>query len=182
MNNPKAADDVIAALNELEVPYMVVGALSSNLWGNPRSTQDADFVVQMEPDRINELSDRLGPEFILDRQLGFETVTGTQRYQFQVKDSPFKIEIFFLTEDSFAQSRFSRRLKFQNGDQVVYVPTAEDVIVQKLRWHRARDLEDVATVIRIQKDNLDWTYIEKWCAAVGVSDQLVAVRNQGPDS
>ena len=41
----------------------------------------------------------------------------------------------------------------------VYLPTAEDVIVMKLRWCRGKDRDDVAIVLAVQGDGLDFDYI-----------------------
>jgi hypothetical protein len=40
---------VIDALNQLGIPFMLVASFSSNLYGIPRSTKDADFVIQLDP-------------------------------------------------------------------------------------------------------------------------------------
>jgi hypothetical protein len=45
MNSEALTVLVVDALNELGVAYMLVGSFSSNLYGIPRSTKDADFVV-----------------------------------------------------------------------------------------------------------------------------------------
>ena len=37
----------------------------------------------------------------------------------------------------------------------------------KLRWARPKDKEDVKDVMFVQQDNLDWSYIEKWCGQHG---------------
>jgi len=71
---------VIDALESLGVPYMVVGSFSSNLWGIPRSTHDADFVVELGATPASEVHRRLGPDFRLDPQMSFETVTSTYRF------------------------------------------------------------------------------------------------------
>lgn len=176
MTAPDAALEVIRALEAMDVAYMIVGSLSSNMWGNPRSTRDADFVVEMGLDRINELADRLGRDFVFDRQLGFETITGTQRYQFEVKGTHYKIEVFFLTDDAFGKSRFARRRRVDFEGVATWMPTPEDVVVQKLRWHRPKDVEDAAAVIKVQSAFLDWPYIEKWCGHFGVTDLLNEVR------
>ena len=38
---------VVKALESVRIPYMIVGSFSSNAYGIPRSTKDADFVVQL---------------------------------------------------------------------------------------------------------------------------------------
>ena len=69
-------------------------------------------------------------------QPSFETVTGTFRDRVRVPPLAFEIEIFHLSADAHDQSRFQRRRKVMDelvGCEV-YVPTAEDVIIMKLRW------------------------------------------------
>ena len=38
---------VVDVLNKSGIPFMLVGGFSSNCHGIPRSTKDADFVVQL---------------------------------------------------------------------------------------------------------------------------------------
>lgn len=49
MNSLEATAAVIDALEELRIPYMLVGAFSSNAYSIARSTKDADFVVTFLP-------------------------------------------------------------------------------------------------------------------------------------
>ncbi len=48
----KTGEDAVAALlgilNREGVPYMIVGSFSSNRYGVPRATHDADFVAVMQ--------------------------------------------------------------------------------------------------------------------------------------
>ncbi|HEX3152440.1 MAG TPA: hypothetical protein VHR66_30480 [Gemmataceae bacterium] len=62
----EAAGLVVQTSRELGIPIMIVGSLSSNYYGIPRSTNDADLVVQLQPGQLMELVKRLGPEFRLD--------------------------------------------------------------------------------------------------------------------
>ncbi len=54
----------------------------------------------------------------------------------------------------------------------VWIPTAEDVIVQKLRWHRDKDLGDVRNVIAVRSGELDWEYIRRWAGTHGTLELL----------
>ena len=42
--NEQTVREVVRALNELGIPYMAVGSVSSNVHGIARLTNDADFV------------------------------------------------------------------------------------------------------------------------------------------
>jgi len=171
---------VIDALNQSAIPYMLVGSFSSNLYGVPRSTRDADFVLQLESTPINTLVSLLGPDYRLDPQMSFETVTATTRYKLHHTATAFTIELFLLSPDPHDQLRFARRLQTVFNARHVFVPTPEDVIITKLRWskqgQRAKDLDDVRNVLAIQLPNLDMPYIRSWCAqhnTVGLLDRLL---------
>lgn len=51
---------VIRSLDQLGIPYMLVGSYSSNFYGQPRMTKDADFVLQLPNDQIAALASLLG--------------------------------------------------------------------------------------------------------------------------
>jgi hypothetical protein len=59
---------VVDALDKLQIPYMVVGSFSSNVYGKPRSTKDADFVIQLDDKSISTLAAQIGSDFVLDPQ------------------------------------------------------------------------------------------------------------------
>ncbi len=180
MRPEEATAAVIDALDSLQIPYMLVGSLSCNYYAIPRSTQDADFVVQLDAGAISSLATRLGPAFQLDRQMSFETVTLTNRYVLRVAESEFVVELFLLSDDEHDRERFARRRRERILDRDVPIPTAEDVIVTKLRWSRAgrrgKDLDDAQNVIAVQGDRIDWDYVTRWCDRHGTRDLLDRVR------
>jgi hypothetical protein len=143
-----------------------VGSYSSNYYGRPRSTKDADFVLILSENELTTLRAALGSDFKLDPQISFETITMTTRYVILHPATAFKIELFLLTDDPHDQSRFSRRQQVDFEGRPTWLPTVEDVIIQKLRWSRggkrAKDISDAAEVIRLQKPKLDLAYIRYW--------------------
>jgi hypothetical protein len=169
---------VIRVLKDKGIPYMVVGSLAGNLYGIPRATQDADFVIQLGDTSIRDVVHSLGPGFRLEPQLSFETVTMTQKFLVHAPTGPFQIELFLLTDDPFDQSRFKRRMVMPLFGDTAVDATAEDMIVQKLRWARRKDLDDLVNIISMQNDRLDWPYIEKWCRDHGTTDLLAQLREE----
>ena len=182
----EVAARVVAAFDELGIEYFLAGSFSSNYYGIPRSTKDADFVAVLSG-KIGMLEAALGSGLELDAQTSFETVTGTLREIIRVPSVPFEVEIFHLSKDSHDQSRFERRRTV--FDELVgceiCLPTAEDVIVTKLRWavraKRSKDADDVRDVIAVQGDEvLDWEYIHHWCAEHGTRELLDEIRASIP--
>jgi hypothetical protein len=172
---------LLAAFDAAEIPYMVVGSYSSNFYGIPRMTKDADVVVHLPSSGWSKLPSLLPDGIEMEDQMGFEMVTATRRELLRVKDSLFQIELFRLSEDAHDQSRFQRRLRQAIFPDVnVSLPTAEDVIVQKLRWSRGakrpKDFADAVAVMQVQGNSLDWPYIERWCAEHGTLDVLAEAK------
>lgn len=144
-------------------------------------TKDADVVVNLPSSGWSKLPSLLPEGIEMEDLMGFEMVTATRRELLRVKDSLFQIELFRLSEDAHDQSRFQCRLRqpiFQDVD--VSLPTAEDVIIQKLRWSRGakrpKDFADAVAVMQVQGKSLDWPYIERWCAEHGTLDVLAEAK------
>lgn len=171
-----AALHVAEALNTANIPYMLVGSFSSNYYGIARSTQDADFVIQTATSLDASFAHVLGAHFEAEPQMSFETNTWTQRQEFRIRGGLFKVKFFRLSDDPHDLERFARRQPVQLRGKTVFLPTAEDVVIWKLRWARAKDREDVRAVISVQQDRLDWLYIESWCLQHGTRDLLSEIR------
>ena len=46
---------VVASLEQLGIDYMVTGSYASNVHGVPRSTRDADFIIEAPPEEVGRL-------------------------------------------------------------------------------------------------------------------------------
>jgi hypothetical protein len=184
MTGDEATLAMIDTLESLGIPYMVVGSFSSNVYGIPRSTLDADFVIQLGPKTIDQISTRLGPDFVVDRQMSFETATGTSRHVIDVLGTAFKIELFHLGDDPHEQERFSRRRRDMVQGRTTWVPSAEDVLITKLRWShrlgRHKDEDDARNLLGVQGDALDWDYIHSWADRHGTRELLDEIRKSIP--
>ncbi len=183
MNSLEATAAVVDALEQAGIPYLLVGAFSSNAYGIARSTKDADFVVSLQAGDLRRLVDRLGPDFRLDPQMKFEVLTGSVRYVMTFLPTDFEIDLFRLSDDSHHAERFRRKQRVQLGElnRRVWIPTAEDVIIQKLRWQRRKDLDDVVNILAVRGNKLDWEYLTRWTALHGTYDLLKELHESIPE-
>jgi hypothetical protein len=158
---------VIAALERAGVPYMLVGSYSSNAFGIPRSTQDADFVIEAGERSLGPVFAALAPDVQFDPQMQLEMVTMTYRYVAVHRESTFKVELFLVSDDPHDRARFNRRQPHPFLGATAMLPTPEDVVVQKLRWatraRRAKDRADASAVLAVQSGKLDLDYVRQWC-------------------
>ncbi len=177
MNLEELAVQVLQAAETTGVPFMAVGAIAAGAYGVPRSTRDLDLLVAVHAGGgIRALMKALEYLLEFDPQSQFDTLTwGTRQVGTTFAKPTFKVELFELFDDPFVQEEFARR-------QRVYVPllqlhtwlpTPEDVVVQKLRWGRNKDLDDARDVLAVQgPENLDLEYIRTWCALHGTTNRL----------
>jgi len=184
MNSEQATAQVVGLLEEIGIQYMLVGAISSNAYGIARATNDADIVAAFDAAGLAQLVRRLGPEFRLDRQMQIETITGSVRNVLTFVPTSFDIELFRLNADEHHQQRFARRRRqwISELQRDAWIPTAEDVVIQKLRWARRKDLDDVQNVIAVSGHRFDWDYINEWTTKHGNRELLNEIRASIPDT
>lgn len=180
MTADEAVVAVLAALDERAIPYMIVGSLASNFHGIPRSTREADFVVQLTPGSLQRLASHLPSGLVLERQGGFEGVSGAVRHVIALVGSAFVCELFELSDDPHDRARFARRLSAVLLTRISFVATAEDMIITKLRWvmgaSRPKDREDIRNILAVQGALLDWAYLDRWSATHGTTKLLEEIR------
>jgi hypothetical protein len=137
-------------------------------------------VIQLGPNDLSAIRHRLHGVFEFDPQTTFESVTGTQCTRVVIPNSGFKLELFRRGNDPHDLARFERRRREKFLRREVFLPTAEDVIVTKLRWseclQRTKDKDDIRDVISVQYQSLDWPYIEQWSAMHGTRQLLDEIR------
>jgi hypothetical protein len=179
------ADLVIAVIEALEaerLPYFLTGSAASMVYGIPRATKDVDFVVEVDGDGIDRLARRLAGRFEFDPRQHLETSTWTRRYILRSSRPVFEVELFIKSDDPHHLEQWSRRRVLRNPilGRDAWMPSPEDVVVQKLRWGRPKDIADVEAVIGVQGAKLDWPYIERWCDAHGSRKRLDEVKASIP--
>ena len=165
------------------IPYMLTGAFATSCYGIPRSTRDVDLVLALEKAAdLMAIMGRLEGEVEFSGQLQFDTLTWGKRMVGTTREAPhFKLELFELFDDPFVQSQFSRRAEIwvETLGRSCYVPTVEDVVVQKLRWARDKDLIDATDVLVVQQpERLDLGYIRHWCREHGSEARLESILSE----
>jgi hypothetical protein len=169
---------VARALEELGIRYLVGGSLASSFHGIPRSTQDADLVVDLRTEQIQLLLSRLQPDFYVDDERAREAVTHRRSFNLIHLASLFKVDLFVLKDEPYPQEEMRRRqpLELSMGSLVVASP--EDTLLQKLLWYRAgnevseRQWQDVLGILKVQRGRLDRAYLERWAESLDLTRLL----------
>lgn len=173
--------DVARLLDEISIPYIVVGSVASSLYGNSRATADVDIVADIQADQVPQLFAALQRDFYVDEQAIRRAVQSRRSFNAIHFESLFKVDVYFLPAEDFAQQQIKRRrLEKVSPDSVqgVYIASPEDTLLAKLRWYRqggevsTRQLTDAAGILKVQGERLDITYLREWADKLNVRDLL----------
>jgi uncharacterized nucleotidyltransferase DUF6036 len=177
---------VAAILEQQGIRYVLVGSFASSIHGMYRSTADIDIVADIKPDQVRPLFEALRHSFYVDDQTMRDAVAQQRSFNAIHFDSVFKVDFFVAKSHDFGTAQLDRRqLRKISPDrnEAVYVATAEDTILAKLRWFRAghetsnTQWNDVIGILGTSKQTLDFDYLRGWAKELGVSDLLEKALN-----
>jgi hypothetical protein len=160
----QAAWEVHQVLDELKLPYAIIGGAAVQIWGEPRFTKDIDLTVLAPVEHFSEtvekLLTRLAPRtedalsFALrSRVLLAETSTG------------YPVDISFGLP-GYEEEVIGRAViqEIAPGKPVRFC-SAEDLIIHKSIAGRGQDVMDVENIVARWKTQLDLPYIRYWLKA-----------------
>lgn len=167
---------VAAALDMNGIPYMLTGSLASSMYGIPRATNDIDIVIA--PTRVQlvslvQLFERVG----LTAQAEVALAALRNRTQFNVIDfrRGWKVDLIIRKDREFSTIEFARKETHDVDGMRLTLATPEDVLLAKLEWVKIGEsqiqLDDVVGILKMQRETLDWDYIEHWVEVLEVQEQ-----------
>lgn len=148
---------VVAFFHEHGYDYAIVGGLAFSQWGEARATMDADFKV-IVPDQ-----DYAAMRATLRRAF-------PQPARLQAPDSPLIVAAevdgvivdFLLAISGYDELIVKRAVERDFGGWTARVCTPEDLIVQKVIAGRPKDWADVESLLIVQHNQIDYSYVDYW--------------------
>ncbi len=177
---------LIEILNRLGIPYALGGSMASSLQGAPRSTKDADLVVDIQSPQTSAFLQAVEPYFLINKEIIAKAVQEKRSFNLIHLESMLKVDIFPVLDEPFWRTEFSRReeVTFLVEGTVVWCTSPEDIILKKLYWYRKggensdRQWQDILEVFRVHTVRLDTPYMDKWSVELQVSDLLAKAIQQ----
>ena len=165
-------EKVLDVLDRLRLPYMIVGSMAVNFYGQPRYTHDLDLVVELAAGHVPALVAAFGPDYYLSEEgIRRALLTGTS-FNLIHPASGFKVDFWLKKAGAFDQLQFDRRRPAAFLGRQAQLASPEDLVLTKLDWFRRFESEkhwkDAETVYWAQRSRLDASYLDAWAPKLGV--------------
>lgn len=158
---------IVAELDRSGIPHMLAGSFASTYHGDPRTTNDIDFVIDPSRAALDAFVSGLDPaRFYVSAEAARSALEQRGQFNIVLLDSGWKVDLILRRERPFSRSEFARREPAEIAGVSLFVATAEDTIVAKLEWTRAgeseRQFRDVVGVVAAAGERLDRAYLARW--------------------
>lgn len=148
-------------LKKDSIPYMVIGGQAVLLYGEPRLTRDIDITLGVGVRELNKLKETISPldlKILVERDEEFVE----RNMVLPTLDEKSGIRVDFIFSFSpYERQAIERAKDIKLGRSLVRFASLEDVVIHKVIAGRARDLEDIKSIL-LKNQKYDSDYIEKW--------------------
>jgi len=178
----RSMDDILRIaceyLNEHNTEYVIVGGMTVIAYGSPRTTMDADFIIQMEIEDMKAFAAFLGDNGFYSEPDDIETALKEKSHFSAVdKETPLRLDIKGVYNETDARTLENRRPMTFQGIKM-FLASPEDVIWGKLSYGSEQDIEDAEGIYARQLPSLDISYLEGICESSGLRKKLDEMRRR----
>jgi len=171
----------LGVLEQLAIPYMLVGSFASTAYGEPRFTQDIDIVLDLSPAQIPAFCAAFpAPDFFLSEPAVHEAVRSHFQFNVLHPATGNKIDFLLPRTDDWGRVQMERRQQVQLlPDRAGIAARPEDVILGKM-WYYAeggseKHLRDITGILRVSGAAVDRKDIRQWADKLGLAEIWQAV-------
>ncbi|MEO0155845.1 MAG: nucleotidyl transferase AbiEii/AbiGii toxin family protein [candidate division WOR-3 bacterium] len=162
MNNQfKAIKEVHDFFTKEGIPYVFIGGIALQFWGEPRFTRDIDLTIRVELGKEEEIIKKILQNFAPRISDAFKFALKNRICLVKSKgDYEIDISLGIPGYEDIIMKR-AVNLELEKG-YIIRICSAEDLIIQKAIASRARDIEDIEGIILRQGKKLNIRYIRRW--------------------
>jgi len=158
-------------LKSRRIPNVLVGAFAFSALGGARATLDVDFMITADSKGLDTLKQKA-------RAMEFEQDKDWERENPLLKDLQIRLihrgipVDIMLPRDSHDREVIERRKRKKMHGKTMWIPTAEDFIIQKLKVGRPRDFEDALVILVYHKRKMDRNYLYQWASSLNIVEEM----------
>lgn len=143
-------EDLLQCLNHAKVRYLLVGAYAVIYYTEPRYTKDIDIWIDASPENASRVFKAL-TEFGAPVAKLSPSVFSDQTCFYQIGIEPNRIDILMKVEGLNFESAWKNRKTVKYGKQKVHILGLKDLVKNKKKVGRSKDLIDVENIERLKK-------------------------------
>ena len=179
------AGELHQIFESINIDYYVNRGVASSIHGEPRSTRDLDLVIEVKPNQIDLLVKTLEASgyycpagAVEDLHCGLGNMLNITH-----TETIANADIYIKDNSPYSISQMNRKILIDVEEiPVFWIASAEDIILQKLRWGKGSKSEkqwrDVLGIIKLQSKNLDYGYLTEWAENLDLVADLSEVLTQ----
>ena len=172
---PEAFKKGIELLQAEGVPFVLIGGLAASLQGEPRNTEDADFMITLPTPRIQRLAHKA-------KELGFDIEpdlaetqwfgSGVVRLWLGPSGSQTAVDLMNCNSDFLRQVAWRAQQARCLGHQVP-IASPEDMLLFKCCAWRPKDVPDAIAIADRHRERLDASYLRQWASWLAAKNPKV---------
>lgn len=157
-------------MNLAGIRYAVTGSVATIFYGEPRLTNDVDFVVFLNDADISRLPNAFpaADYYLPPAEVITVEARREQRGHFNIihLDSGLKADLYLAGRDELNAWALKARREARFGEEPVSLAPPEYVIVRKLEYYREggsdKHLRDIRSILALQDNKLDASALNDW--------------------
>ena len=157
----KLLKELSRKLKRHTIPYMVIGGQAVLLYGEPRLTRDIDITLGTGIEgliKIMPIISALRLKILVEHPQDF--VRRTMVLPTIEEESGIRVD-FIFSFSPYERQAIERARDVNLGRTLIKFASLEDVVIHKMIAGRARDIEDVKSILT-KNPNFDAGYVERW--------------------
>ena len=161
---PEAFKKGLELLEAERVPFVVIGGLAASLQGEPRNTEDADFMITLPATKVHRLAQKakelgfdIEPDLAETQWLG----SGVIRLWLGPAGNQTAVDLMNCNSEFLRQAAWRAQPARCLGHQVS-IASPEDMLLFKCCAWRPKDIPDAIAIADRHKGRLDASYLRQW--------------------
>jgi hypothetical protein len=175
-NSEDFLKNMVTALGDSGIAYMVSGSVASSFHGQPRATNDVDIVIAPTEKQLESFLQSIAAEYYLSTNAARDALRHKSMFNVIDVESGWKADFIFRKDRAYSAQEFQRRRSVNMMDQNIFIVSAEDAILSKLEWTKGRldsqQFRDAMGIAVVQWNDLDQGYLRKWAKQLDVENAL----------
>jgi hypothetical protein len=167
---------IVDLLAKAEIEYMVSGSIASTVYGEPRTTNDIDIVIDPDERKLGTFLDLIDKGYYFSKTAAIDALKNRSMFNIIDIQCGWKIDLIIKKSRPFEILEFRRKRNAEILGTHAFIISPEDSVISKLVWAKNSQsqiqLRDTLGVLVAQWDRLDFEYLKKWAQQLEVDKTL----------